>query len=854
VSYRQISSAALLWAIFWIGILPSLALEPTVTGNVSVKKEVVQAAKSQFIPFPCGLSLGNRQLLPSMMVLGKEDGEKALDFSNWSIPFNVLTQTLKFKTKTLADGSIELRSSAAVVIINPQQLSSYPEIGLAIKIKDLEKYLGIKAEFDLIEYTIKLTLPQAFAEEQDGGTTENSLSFEGLEVKKPQTISLTAIEQKNNFSGSNNSSQSQRQTRATGSILGANWYAQIGGNSDDLLDLSLNDFQIVKYSDNSDYIFGGQSAFWNRQNSGDYWGATGIWRQGFTPQLSNTGSINSSERTQANKVGRSIVGSARPGTLVRLLPVASNRTVAEVLVDSSGVFRFDNIPVANSDRYYRLWLFANGQLSVAPEVREVNFVTVPGQLPTGATATLASIGLRRETGGLIGNFSDVRGAVVRHWGVTEWLTLGTGVSLDQGVQGLGELYFQPNGVPLEAAISVRTGAEWDVLSNVNWQPDTNLKFAWNLDRISQRVQGDWQLSPQLSLNSNYNSSEALGIGFNYQSRSESGTWASLNASIDANAKVRWRGTQQLGAWELQNQGNDAGTLSNLTYSFDRQREKGSSIQLTYQTSQLSKSSEFATLAWRYRQTEQSPWEIELGYGLGNEGSGFIASGAVNVLPGLNLRGRYQTGINSNSPSFSLEIFSSLETQNGLRENPQQLDQLRTHGGIEIVPFFDLNSNGQRDPGEKSYLDLELININQRPIQPFRPQIVDDRIAVRVAPGRYRLDFDPAGFPSNWRTQAAGYAVEVAAGSYTKVLVPLLPSYSIEGAVKDSKGRVMVGAKVDLVPLTTGERSFSITSRDGQFYLESLSQGNYQIQIDGRLITTINLNATSPSSQTINLQL
>jgi Carboxypeptidase regulatory-like domain len=445
---------------------------------------------------------------------------------------------------------------------------------------------------------------------------------------------------------------------------------------------------------------------------------------------------------------------------------------------------------------------------------------------------------------------------VRHWGVSEWLTVGAGVNLDRGIQGLGEVYFQPNGIPLEASLSLRTGTEGDLLSNINWQPASNLKFEWNIDRLSHRARSDWKLSPQLSLNSTYDSRDALGMGFEYLNRDGADRATSLQASFDTNSRLRWRWGQQLSQWELAHQGNEVGTISHLSYAFERRKDTGSAIQLTYQTSQVNIANQFATLAWRYRAPSRSPWEAELGYGLGSVGGGWMASGAVNILPGVNLRGRYQTGINSFSPSFSLELATNLETKDGWRENPHQLEKLRTHGGIEIVPFFDRNGNGQQDLGEKSYLDLDLINLNYRPLKPYRPVVENDRISLGVAPGKYRIDFDPAGFPVNWRTKSTGYAVEVAAGSYTKVLVPLMPAYSIEGIAIDRHGHPLVGAKVELIPISGGERIFSITNRDGQFYLEALSQGSYQVQINGKSTApaTVSLNSSSQSTQTLNLKL
>jgi Carboxypeptidase regulatory-like domain len=308
-------------------------------------------------------------------------------------------------------------------------------------------------------------------------------------------------------------------------------------------------------------------------------------------------------------------------------------------------------------------------------------------------------------------------------------------------------------------------------------------------------------------------------------------------------------------WELQHQSNEVGTISNLTYALDRRSGNGNTIELSYQTSQLITANQFATLAWRYRPATRSNWEAELGYGVGSVGGGWLASGAVNVFPGLNLRGRYQTGINSSTPTFSLEIVSNLETQSGWRENPQQLESLRTQGGIEIVPFFDRNGNGKLDSGEKFHLDLELINLNYRPLKPYRPTIENNRISLRVSPGKYRIDFDPAGLPINWRTQSPGYAVEVAAGGYTQVLVPLVPAYTIEGIVTDRSTKPVAGAKVELIPAASGESVFSITSRDGQFYLESLSQGSYQVQINGKASGSIvNLTKSSEPAQVLNLKL
>jgi hypothetical protein len=841
-----------LWGLSQIAVADTIHPSPPPPPTTMVEPSSLEDG---FTNFPCGLNLGNRQLLPSMMVRGKEDGTQAINFPNWAIPFNVLTQTLKIKTTSLPDGFLELRSSVAVTRIDPKQLVTYPEIGLAIKVRDLEKYLGIKAEFDLIEYAVKLTIPSAVGSGSTAQVAETPIEFDGLTVKTPAAFSWGAWEQRFNFDGTDRIDRSQGLFTAAGTLLGASWYTQFGqSNWHDALNLTLSDAQIIKYTDYSDYLLGGQSAFWNRQESGNYWGMTGVWRQGFTPTIPNSSTINPSARTQASRLQRTIVGTAAPGTLVRLLPSHSLQILGEVLVDGTGVYRFENIPVSGDASNYRLWLFSNGQLSAAPAVREVNFVTVPGQLPTGATATIASVGLRREAGGSWGSLGDLRGAVVTNWGVTEWLTVGSGIAFDRGVQALGELYFQPNNFPLEAAISIKSGTQFDLLSNVTWQPDQNLRWQWNIDRLSHRVVADWRLSPQLTLNSTYDSRDALGMGFNYSDH-----YTSLRASFDTNARLRWGLIQRLGNFQLHQQGNEVGTISQLLYSLHPQRDRGSAIQLSYQTDRVNLANEYGLLAWKYRPSIDSIFEAELGYGLGRVGGGWIASGTVEIFPGINLRGRYQTGINSVRPSFSLELVSNWETQAGWRGSQERVEQLRTHGGIAIVPFFDRNANGRQDPDEQSYLDPELLSLNHRPMKPYRPKIQDGQIRLRLAAGKYRLDFDPAGFPIDWRTQDSGYAVEVAAGSYTTVFVPLVMSYTIQGVVRDREGKPLGGAKVEAIPHDRIPREssiFSITNGNGEYYLEALAQGSYQIQVNGRSPdrSQINLDRSSEPTQTLDLQL
>jgi Carboxypeptidase regulatory-like domain len=809
----------------WLGILLGLAIGCSPSPVFALPTPPANISTWDF--FPCGLRLGKRQLLPSVMVRGQEDSQQAI--ANWAIPWQTLITTLKITTKTLGDGQIEVRTSSKIAIIPASAFTDYPELGRTITIAALEQFLDIKASFDLIDYSIVLTLPTS-GNQSLLTAAERPIELTGLPRQSPPAISLTALEQQ---VGLENSS-GQGTLKATGTLGGASWFAQFNQTRPlDQLQIGLGDAQIVKYSDYSDYILGGQPAFWNRQESNNYWGISGLWREGFAPAPSLEGHINPTERRQSGKLGRSIVGNATPGTIVRLVTLDHTQIMAEILVDRTGVYRFEDVPVTSNSSNYRLLLFPDGQLSAIAEVRNVNFVTTPGQLPPGATSTMASIGLRRQAGGFFGEFQDLRGAVVRHQGVNEWLTVGAGLAYDRGWQGIGEVFIQPNGMPLEGSLAL---AGDDLVGRVCWNPSSQVRAEWNTDRFSQRASLDWQAQSNLSFQAQYDNRDALGVGFQYSAIRGIDNQSLVRASLTSQGAARWLLRQRWGQWVAENRGNETSNHSQLTYLLSPDYDSNSNLQLNHQSSS---GTPFTTLSWNYRSSQRLygkyPVELELGYGIGQAGGGWLGGAALTLWPGVSLRGRYQTGITSDRSNFSLELLSNLEVQDKIQGQPYPIEQLRTQGGIAVIPFFDRNGNDLQDPGEESYLDLELLALNYRPCKFYRPVVGDGRVSLRLPPGQYRLDFDPAGFPADWRTPITGYAVEVAAGSYTVVRVPLVAAYQVHGILRTPQGQPIIGAKVSAWNQTGQEMAFSITNSQGEYYLEALPLGSYRLQVEERRI-------------------
>jgi Carboxypeptidase regulatory-like domain len=817
--------------------------------------------------FPVGLNVGKRNINPSVLIRGKEDGTQAINFENWLVPYDAIIQALKLNVTTLPDGQLEVRSPGVVTRIDPKKLRSDPELGLVFSIQDLQTLFGVKAEFDIKEYAIALDAPWVNQTNQNTEQSETPIILDGLPHIAPANFSLAAVEQKVTRSGTETTSSSYRgDLIAVGTAFGGSWFVRT--DQPNLLSQQswrIAEAQFLRQTNQADYLVGSQPTFWH-QGSSDYWGFTYIQRQGFVPPQSFGGFVDTSQRLQSASIGRTISGRAEPGTLVRLVQSLGDRTIAEVLVDSSGIYRFENI---KSNQFfgsnYRVLLYPQGRLTAQPSIREANYSTVPGQLPAGASALVVSGGLPRDVE--TGNFASIknfRGGVQGRWGLSENLTVGLGGIYDESPLAIAELFYRPTNFPLQVAVSTLTGDNWVWNADIRYDPSPSLSAAFTGDRLSRRFNLDWRVSNGFSLFANTDNlnGTAFGAQFNFSGK-DAFTFA--RASLDTENRLRWNLLQRLGKLELSQRGNEIGTLSELTYNLSQNRlfDAGNSLLLNYETRSQNRSDNLLTLGWRYRSEKRAIdgnylWETQLGYGIGSQGSGPIATLSTTVLPGILLRARYQgLSVTANEGTFSIDLVSSLGLQRGITPGDRRSDYFRTQGGLLIQPFFDSNNNGKRDAGEAVYTDNpeSLLAINNRSIKSLQPEIRGDRILVRLPPNIYRVDIDPAGFPPDWQAASDAYAVEVSAGSHTIVSIPLTHSYTISGVVTDIQGKPINGARVEGISATSGKRLFSVTNGAGVYYLERLQNDTYNLLVNGKNTgnSKIKLDASSQSFQEINLQ-
>jgi len=833
----------------------ALTTAPSFSGGDS-PTTTTPSTSANFEVFPIGINIGSRNVIESTLAKGAFDGETAIAFDQWLLPFDDLMQALRFSVTPLNDGDLELRSPGSVLRLSAADLETDPDLGLSLSVSDIQTVLGVPAAFDRLAYAIELSPPWGTANQRDRPRSEQPIITEGLPMVTPSNFQVTGVAQEFIASGSpdRGTRDSQAAFSGIGAAFGGSWFFDVNQPTPgDLSTWNLQEFQYLLPGDTRDIALGSQPTFWrSQQSNNDFWGASHIQRWGFEPEVpTGAGGFDPQERLRASEVGRSIVGEAEPGTLVQLTRGLSNVIIDEVLVDSSGLYRFDDIPVGGGVGRYEVRLFPNGQLTATPEVQPANFSIQAGQLPAGASALAISGGFNREADGFLGSFEDFRGGIAYRRGINETLTLGAGLVQDSTPQVLAEAFYVNDSFPMRAAVSALVdlpSGEIDVNADVRLRPSPSTQVSFRSDRFSQRVDASWAVSPNFTVTANADTrDEAVEVGtrFSFSGRDY---YVLGNASIDTRNRLRWNLNSRAGAFGLNHYGDDITTQTQLLYNLSGNSayDDGHSLLLDYETRNVDGSTnQLGAVSWRYRSEEQSVfgrplWDVQVGYAVGSLGEGPIAQVSSAILPGVDLRLRYQAvSAVSGQDSFRIEVSPRLNLQNGVTLANERQEWLRTQGGLLVEPFFDEDGDGIRDADEPVYNDAEnldlLLAINHQPLNRFRPDIRNEGVFVNLPPGLYRVDLDPAGYPLDWNPTETAIVAEARPGQFTHLEIPLQESFTLTGVVTDEVGNPLGGQRVEAISNASGERVFSVTNAAGVFFLEGMSRGTYSFEVQNTAI-------------------
>ena len=118
----------------------------------------------------------------------------------------------------------------------------------------------------------------------------------------------------------------------------------------------LSEVQYLRQGDRSDYVVGVSIDFFGEpKTQGRITGVQPPSSAGALPhrvRFLKTGS-SPKLRLHANQIGRTVLGEAEPGTFVQLRQGLNGRVIAETIVNSSGLYRFEDVLAGNqlSSRY-----------------------------------------------------------------------------------------------------------------------------------------------------------------------------------------------------------------------------------------------------------------------------------------------------------------------------------------------------------------------------------------------------------------------------------------------------------------------------------------------------------------------
>ena len=155
------------------------------------------------------------------------------------------------------------------------------------------------------------------------------------------------------------------------------------------------------------------------------------------------------------------------------------------------------------------------------------------------------------------------------------------------------------------------------------------------------------------------------------------------------------------------------------------------------------------------------------------------------------------------------------------------------GGISIVPYFDLNNNGKRDPGEPKVYGLNLRAHGGRVEKSERDTTI--RIFGLEPYTECFIELDPYSFDNiAWRLPIQTLSVSVDPNIMKLVEIPVTIAGEASGTVtleKDGEsrglGRIIVHfLNQDLMPVGR-----TLTENDGYFSYLGLPPGNYTVQVD-----------------------
>lgn len=325
----------------------------------------------------------------------------------------------------------------------------------------------------------------------------------------------------------------------------------------------------------------------------------------------------------------------------------------------------------NNSKYWgltaiELWGDTKTELKQKPNTRINSDVL----LPEGVSAlTLSGGGSNNlvEQKDSLGEFENFRGGVAFHRGVAKDLTLGLGFVYEDLPLGYTQLSYQPANSPLKTSISLMSGDEGLVVnSHLRFQPSGNFVLNFYNRESEQKFDLNWGLASTLTLVAKGDTNnDSLNAGLKYSWRGDN-FLVSASTGWDTNKDWQWQFDSRFERLHLIYASDREKIKSELSYVAFKPENLGfqCSLFLNYENRLIKRKEEYLTTwGWRFHSGEKLGnnkyrWEFDLGYGIGSQGSGLVASAVTALTPELFLKLGYQNmSLTSDDSSWTFQLTS-----------------------------------------------------------------------------------------------------------------------------------------------------------------------------------------------------
>lgn len=325
----------------------------------------------------------------------------------------------------------------------------------------------------------------------------------------------------------------------------------------------------------------------------------------------------------------------------------------------------------NKDKYWGLTTVEQwGEEEVAElELKKLDYATTAPKLPEGTTTLTVSGGGKRNLlpkNDILNEFEDFRGGIAYHEGLADNVTLGLGFVYEDFLSGFSQLTYQPDNFPLRTSISLRTKeAGVDFNSHLQLKPSQSFVLNFYNNSETQKFDLNWDVVSGFTLIANGNTQqESLSAGARIAFKNELMSFLA-KAELDSDNEVQWQIRSQFGSLQLIHVTNSDKSKSEIQYDIiDYSGNFHWLIFFKHEIKEIKREQEeLAIWGWNFNSGEEVAknrysWEFELGYGVGSQGEGAIASATKAINPDLFLKFTYENiSLKSDDTEIKFELTS-----------------------------------------------------------------------------------------------------------------------------------------------------------------------------------------------------